>query len=62
MAPIMEIPTNINPIPIILPISVTGTTSPYPMVNVTGDLTACMFFNKRIKDEPPEKKPESKVK
>ncbi len=32
------------------------------MVNVTGDLTACMFFNKRIKDEPPEKKPKSKVK
>ena len=27
------------------------------MVNVTGDLTACMFFNKRIKDEPPEEKP-----
>ena len=26
------------------------------MVNVTGDLTACMFFNKRIKDEPPEEK------
>ncbi len=27
------------------------------MVNVTGDLTACLFFNKRIKDEPPEEKP-----
>ena len=27
------------------------------MINVTGDLTACMFFNKRIKDEPPEEKP-----
>ena len=26
------------------------------MVNVTGDLTACLFFNKRIKDEPPEEK------
>ncbi len=26
------------------------------MVNVTGDLTACMFFNKRIKDEPPDEK------
>jgi len=26
------------------------------MVNVTGDLTACMFFNKRIKDEPHEEK------
>ncbi|WP_253805593.1 dicarboxylate/amino acid:cation symporter [Nitrosopumilus sp. Nsub] len=24
------------------------------MVNVTGDLTACMFFNKRIKNESPE--------
>ena len=26
------------------------------MVNVTGDLTACMFFNKRIKNESPEEK------
>ena len=27
------------------------------MVNVTGDLTACMFFNKRIKDKPSKEKP-----
>jgi Na+/H+-dicarboxylate symporter len=26
------------------------------MVNVTGDLTACMFFDKKIKEEPPEEK------
>ncbi|MDH5698255.1 MAG: dicarboxylate/amino acid:cation symporter [Nitrosopumilus sp.] len=26
------------------------------MVNVTGDLTACLFFDNKIKDEPPKVK------
>ncbi len=37
IVPIIEIPTNINPIPIILPISVTGTISPYPTVVTVDD-------------------------